>query len=266
MFGKLMKAEWRASRRVIGALCAVVLISGALLGLMGNVLLWESSGSWQLPGFVNVLFSLLGMTAVLAVTLSLAASVFYVLWRYYRSRFTEEGYLTYTLPVNNHQLMLSSILASVLEMLLVALAAMAAVALAFGIFAAGLPWNEVDSTSWGLLWSRCGEVLDSLRPVAGDVLLVLLNMALMGLATLLTLMLAVTIGATAAKKHPILLAIVVFYAISLVRLVAYLNAANACAYLSIGATLAALAGVNAAAMLSAYFWMYYLTSRKLNLS
>ena len=197
MFGKLMKAEWRASRRVIGALCAVVLISGALLGLMGNVLLWESSGSWQLPGFVNVLFSLLGMTAVLAVTLSLAASVFYVLWRYYRSRFTEEGYLTYTLPVNNHQLMLSSILASVLEMLLVALAAMAAVALAFGIFAAGLPWNEVDSTSWGLLWSRCGEVLDSLRPVAGDVLLVLLNMALMGLATLLTLMLAVTIGATA---------------------------------------------------------------------
>ena len=138
MFGKLMKAEWRASRRIIGALCAVVLISGALLGLMGNVLLWESSGSWQLPGFVNVLFSLLSMTAVLAVTLSLAASVFYVLWRYYRSRFTEEGYLTYTLPVNNHQLMLSSILASVLEMLLVALAAMAAVALAFGIFAAGL--------------------------------------------------------------------------------------------------------------------------------
>ena len=30
MFGKLMKAEWRASRRIIGALCAVVLISGAL--------------------------------------------------------------------------------------------------------------------------------------------------------------------------------------------------------------------------------------------
>lgn len=264
MFGKLMKAEWRASRRIIGALCAVVLISGALLGLLGNVLLWESSGSWQLPGFVNVLFSLLGMTAVLAVTLSLAASVFYVLWRYYRSRFTEEGYLTYTLPVNNHQLMLSSILASVLEMLLVALAAMAAVALAFGIFAVGLPWHGVDSTSWELLWSRCGELLDSLRPVASDVMLVLLNMALMGLATLLTLMLAVTIGATAAKKHPILLAIAVYYGLSLVRMAACLNAANACT--SSGATLAALAGVNAAAMLIAYFWMYYLTSRRLNLN
>lgn len=261
MFGKLMKAEWRASRRVIGALCAVVLISGALLGLLGNLLLRESSGSWQLPGFVNVLFSLLSVAAVLAVALSLAASVFYALWRYYRSRFTEEGYLTYTLPVNNHQLMLSSILASVLEILLVGLATVAAVAMAFGIFATELPWNEVD---WGLVWSRFRELL-SLRPVVGDVLLVLLNMVLMGLATLLTLMLAVTIGATAAKKHPVLLAIAVYYGLSLVRMAACLNAADA-AYLSSGAALAALAGVNAAATLIAYFWMYYLTSRRLNLN
>lgn len=265
MFGKLMKAEWRASRRVIGALCAVVLISGALLGLLGNVLLRESSGSWQLPDFVNVLFSLLSMTAMLAVTLSLAASVFYVLWRYYRSRFTEEGYLTYTLPVNNHQLMLSSILASVLEILLVGLATVAAMAMAFGIFAAGLPWNEVDSTSWGLLWSRWGELLDSLRPVASDVLLVLLNMVLMGLATLLTLMLAVTIGATAAKKHPILLAIAVYYGLSLVRMAAYLSTIDACG-LSSNAAFASLAAANVVTILIAYFWMYYLTSRRLNLN
>ena len=262
MFGKLMKAEWRASRRAIGALCAVVLISGALLGLLGNLLLREENGNWQLPGFVNVLFSLLSVAAVLAVALSLAASVFYALWRYYRSRFTEEGYLTYTLPVNNHQLMLSSILASVLEILLVGLATVAAVAMAFGIFAAELPWNEVD---WGQVWSRFEELLHGLHPVVGDVLLVLLNIVLMCLATLLTLMLAVTIGATAAKKHPVLLAIAVYYGLSLVRMAACLNAADA-AYLSSGAALAALAGVNAAATLIAYFWMYYLTSRRLNLN
>lgn len=261
MFGKLMKAEWRASRRVIGALCAVVLISGALLGLLGNLLLREGTGSWQLPDFVNVLFSLLSMTAMLAVTLSLAASVFYVLWRYYRSRFTEEGYLTYTLPVNNHQLMLSSILASVLEILLVGLATVAAMAIAFGIFSAELPWNEVDR---GLVWSRFRELL-SLRPVAGDVLLVLLNMVLMGLAALLTLMLAVTIGATAAKKHPILLAIAVYYGLSLVRMAAYLSTIDACG-LSSNAAFASLAAANVVTILIAYFWMYYLTSRRLNLN
>ncbi len=265
MFGKLMKAEWRASRRIIGALCAVVLISGALLGLLGNLLLRESSGNWQLPGFVNILFSLLSFAAVLAVALSLAASVFYVLWRYYRSRFTEEGYLTYTLPVNNHQLMLSSILASVLEILLVALATVAAVAMAFGIFAAGLPWDEVDGSVWLRLRDAFEELRISFRPIAGDMVLLLVNAVMMWLTILLTLMLAVTIGATAAKKHPVLLAIAVYYGLSLVRMAAYLNAADA-AYLSSRATLAVLAGVNAATMLIAYFWMYYLTSRRLNLN
>ena len=33
MFGKLMKAEWRASRRVVGILCLAVLIA-ALVGLL----------------------------------------------------------------------------------------------------------------------------------------------------------------------------------------------------------------------------------------
>ena len=266
MFGKLMKAEWRASRRVIGALCAVVLISGALLGLLGNLLLQESSSSWQLPGFVNVLFSLLSVAAVLAVALSLAASVFYALWRYYRSRFTEEGYLTYTLPVNNHQLMLSSILASVLEILLVALATVAAVAMAFGIFAAGLPWDEVDGSVWLRLRDAFEELRISFHPIAGDMVLLLVNAVMMWLTILLTLMLAVTIGATAAKKHPIFLAIAVYYGLSLVRMAAYLGAADACGYLSSRATLAVLAGVNVATMLIAYFWMYYLTSRRLNLN
>ena len=264
MFGKLIKAEWRASRRVVGILCLAVLIAALVLGFVGCGLFMAETRSWNVHGTVEIVVALLCVAAIMVINVAWAASIFYALWRFYRSRFTEEGYLTFTLPVNGHQLMLSSILASVLEILLVGLATVAAMALAFGIFAAGLPWNEVDSTSWGLLWSRWGELLDSFRPVASDVLLVLLNMALMGLATLLTLMLAVTIGATAAKKHPILLAIAVYYGLSLVRMAACLNAANACT--SSGATLAALAGVNAAAMLIAYFWMYYLTSRKLNLS
>lgn len=266
MFGKLMKAEWRSSRRVIGALCAVVLISGVLLGCLGNLLVRESMGNWRLPDFVGVLFSLLAFMAVLAVALAVGASVFYVLWRYYRSRFTEEGYLTFTLPVSNHQLMLSSILASVLEILLVALATVAAVAAAFGIFAAGLPWSEVDGHFWLRLRDAFGEMHVSFRPIAGDVALLLVNALVMCLTILLTLMLAITIGATVAKKHPILIAIAVYYGLSLVRMIAYFNATEACAYLSDRATFVMLAGVNMVTILIAYFGMHYLTSRKLNLN
>ena len=33
MFGKLIKAEWRASRRVVGLLCLAVLLAGLVLGV-----------------------------------------------------------------------------------------------------------------------------------------------------------------------------------------------------------------------------------------
>ena len=37
MFGKLIKAEWRASRRVVGLLCLAVLLAGLVLGGIGSL-------------------------------------------------------------------------------------------------------------------------------------------------------------------------------------------------------------------------------------
>ena len=39
MFGKLLKAQWRTNRRVLLTLCAVILISGILLGLLAFTIL-----------------------------------------------------------------------------------------------------------------------------------------------------------------------------------------------------------------------------------
>ena len=131
MFAKLLKNEWRSSRKTIATLCTVILISGLLIGSATLAMVrWDSlsSGSDLLAIIPMLLISL----CIMAVAVSCAASVFYALWRFYRSRFTEEGYLTYTLPVNNHFLILSSLLMSALEILLVLLAAGVAVALALG--------------------------------------------------------------------------------------------------------------------------------------
>ena len=121
MFAKLLKQEWRGSRKVIGVLCAVILISGVIIGTTALAMTkWGSLGDSDVAATLAVL---LVMACVIAVALSCAASIVYVLCRFYRSRFTEEGYLTYTLPVSNHSLMLSSILMSAAEMLLVLVAA-----------------------------------------------------------------------------------------------------------------------------------------------
>ena len=89
MFTKLLKNEWRASRKTIGLLCAVILISGLLIGSasLGLFYMAENTGSDAL----FVLLTILVVVCVVAVALSCAASIFYALWRFYRSRFTEEG-------------------------------------------------------------------------------------------------------------------------------------------------------------------------------
>ena len=148
MFGKLIKAEWRASRRVVGLLCLAVLLAGLVLGGIGCGLFLAETHNWQVHGTVELLLALLTAAAMMTMAIAWAASVFYALCRFYKSRFTEEGYLTFTLPVNGHQLMLSSILASILEILAVILATVAATLLGLGVCALGLPWKEVPADFW----------------------------------------------------------------------------------------------------------------------
>ena len=216
MFAKLLKYEWRSSRKTIATLCTVILISGLLIGSATLAMVrWDSlrSGSDLLAIIPMLLISL----CIMAVAVSCAASVFYALWRFYKSRFTEEGYLTYTLPVNNHFLILSSLLMSALEILLVLLAAGVAVVLALGIFSLSLPWKEIGPDTWKAVTWALGELGNELANHGKDILLLLMTAILGGISTLIMLMLSVTVGAIVAKKHPILMAVVVFYGIGILR-------------------------------------------------
>ncbi len=270
MFGKLLKAEWRSSRRTVGILCAVILIAGLLAGLMGAWMLRLSVSDKPVPDLLQVSFVLLVMAAVITVPMACVASVFYALYRFYRSRFTEEGYLTYTLPVNNHQLMLSSILASVLEILLVLLAAALAVALCGGLTLSALPWEEVSEDFFATVSRYAGAMGQSLLENLPEILRGLGMMLLMALSQLIVLMLAVTIGSIAAKKHPVLMAFVVYYGIDILRLIVGILVINGSSRITGGLTMGAMDGtmdvISVITILGGYFAMYYLTSRKLNLS
>ena len=263
MFAKLLKYEWRSSRKTIATLCAVILISGLLIGSGALAMVrWDSltDGSEVLGTIVVLLMSL----CIMAV--SCAASVFYALWRFYKSRFTEEGYLTYTLPVNNHFLILSSLLMSALEILLVLLAAGVAVALALGIFSLSLPWKEIGPETWKAVARALGELGNELANHGKDILLLLMTAILSGISTLLLLMLSVTVGAIVAKKHPILMAVVVFYGIGIL-----LSVLNVVGLITGGeeAVYSALTMMNISSLVTigaGYALIYWLTGKKLNLT
>ena len=264
MFGKLIKAEWRASRRVVGILCLAVLIAALVLGLVGCGLFMAETRSWNVHGTVEIVVALLCVAAIMVIAVAWAASIF---WRFYRSRFTEEGYLTFTLPVNGHQLMLSSILASILEILAVLLATAVACVLGLGISALGIPWNEAPADFWPRLWEQLEELWLEFVPYGGVVAEAALAAFLTALSQLIMLMLAVTIGGMAAKKHPILMAILVYYGISLVWTIIEVTVLVGNGALN--KTLSVMGTMNvlsAVTIVGGYFIMYFLTTRKLNLN
>lgn len=264
MFAKLLKNEWRASRKTIGLLCAVILISGLLIGSASLGLFYMAENTQTNALFV--LLTILLVVCVVAVALSCAASVFYALWRFYRSRFTEEGYLTYTLPVNHHQLLLSGILVSVWDILLTTLAAFGAVFLALAVASLALPWQELGKADWAMFWSSLGQALQELVPHLGEILGVLLMLLLMCLSQLMLLMLAVTIGAMAAKKHPILMAVMVYYGVGVLRSISFGCFLGSTAMKTFVGTLTVMDLTSLVVMAGSYFAIYYLTSRKLNLT
>lgn len=262
MFAKLLKHEWRSSRRTIGTLCAIILISGLLIGsvTLGMIYWQETVRSENAPVFI--LMTILMAVCVVAVALSCGASVFYALWRFYRSRFTEEGYLTYTLPVGPHQLLLSSILVSIWDIFLTLLAALCAVVIALGIISLALPWQEIGPEVWARLWEVLGQVLGFLGEHAGELLGALLMVLLMGLSQLMLLMLAVTIGAMAARKHPILMAILVYYLVVILRsisFVLFLRSGTTNVPMSMDLTSLVIAA-------GSYFLIYYFTTQRRNLT
>lgn len=266
MFGKLIKAEWRASRRVVGILCLAVLIAALVLGLVGCGLFMAETRSWNVHGTVEIVVALLCVAAVMVIGVAWAASIFYALWRFYRSRFTEEGYLTFTLPVNGHQLMLSSILASILEILAVLLATAVACVLGLGISALGIPWNEAPADFWPRLWEQLGAVWSEFARYGDIAVQAALMMLLGALSQLIVLMLAVTIGGMAAKKHPILMALLAYCGIGFVQMVISLTVLASDLVLTSGLTVGTMYAMPLVTILGGYFLMYFLTTRKLNLN
>lgn len=163
--------------------------------------------------------------------------------------------------------MLSSILASILEILAVLLATAVACVLGLGISALGIPWNEAPADFWPRLWEELEKLWLEFVPYGGVVAEAALAAFLTALSQLIMLMLAVTIGGMAAKKHPILMAILVYYGISLVWTIIEVTVLVGNGALN--KTLSVMGTMNvlsAVTIVGGYFIMYFLTTRKLNLN
>lgn len=275
MFTKLLKHEWRATKGILALLCVIVLIAGLTIGCTMHYIIWNDQNGTVVnmndagiaTKFVSVACVLLIMTGVGAVAICSAGSLFFLVYRFYKRCFTDEGYLTFTLPVTTHQILLSSFLNTIIGELIMLVAVCLSVAIAVLLFLAAFPenliWADISvglKEAFSQMWASLAEHMDVLASLAGTGIISVLS-------ELIVLMLAVTIGALIAKKHKILAAVGVYYGISIVQSFA-LTFANLSVvdkqivleFFSVTSLTSLVIGIGG------YFLMHYLVDKKLNLT
>lgn len=119
MLGKLIKYEWKS----VSKFCSIALLVLVGISLLGSIYyispLWNGIMDLEKSGALGegvIIPFLTGMTSFFAYILVVVGVMYgaylYLLIRFYRSMYSNEGYLTHTLPVTPQQLLISKLLVS----------------------------------------------------------------------------------------------------------------------------------------------------------
>ncbi|MGN1016275.1 MAG: hypothetical protein ACI4PL_04705 [Faecousia sp.] len=267
MFTKLLKYEWRATRGMLGLMCLISLGAALAGGGTMRYLVWV--GDAEESNLLIIVSALALVACILTIIICGVAGMFLYIWRFYKSRFTDEGFVTFTLPVTTHQILLSSMLNSAIGTAVLCLTICLCIPVLMLVGMSGIPEFLPELKE---AWPRILEVLRSAFRQEGMKYLwiTLLNIVLGFGEGLVMVMLSVTIGSVIAKKHKILAAVGCYYGISMVlsfligisTVFAALSERTDAFFGVFGTT----SVITLIAAVGGYFLMYYLADRKLNLT
>ncbi|MBR5241753.1 MAG: hypothetical protein IKV20_01320 [Clostridia bacterium] len=105
MLRKLIKYDKKALRKISLSMFLVALVAGALSGVCNRFM--DKVSEYVA---LEMLFSLINILSLFALAASMLVVIVFVALRFYRNFYTDEGYLTFTLPARRTQLMFSKTL------------------------------------------------------------------------------------------------------------------------------------------------------------
>ncbi len=206
MLKKLLKYDFKAILKYwwIAALSSIGLSFG------GGWCITVFASEKELPTALYIVATLLMIVVVLGLLVFSILSVIFIFSRFYKNFFTDEGYLTFTLPVKRGQLLNSKLISSTVTMILTYLVLMIDIVIML-IFAFK---DEIFSKAF----------LDNFRLIAQDVLdtlgiyfyayaleAVILTVLLVVFSTLF-LFCCITVGSIITKKAKVITSIGIYYA------------------------------------------------------
>ena len=205
-----MRAMWRTSMPML-------LVSGIISVICCGMLYFtfsfaENADTFFAAIFVVGSFYVMGVTAV--VVLQAVISVF-ALVRYYKSLFTDEGYLTMVLPMESTTLINGKILFTLIWW------AISAVSLVIGLFVSvALPILLYDGSIFTALFQSLDGLVGLVIEPDFNVLVRILNVISIIVRFVENAVLtaaAITVGATVVKKRRLLGAFLFYFGISFIR-------------------------------------------------
>jgi len=218
MFAKLLKHEFKSQAKLFLILSLAALIAGGvgggMLSLFIHLVETETDSTASILGAV---FSMLVMMfMIFAVAAYVIAVVIILAVRFYKHHFSDEGYLTFTLPASSHQLLLSSICNILIWQIISSVVALISVALimtpVFSLMSEEMGMTQLifNESFLEMMYSDLGIQYSGWYTVLRIVTVVVTYVG--GLMLMLT---SVTIGSVIAKKHKILASIGIYYGINM---------------------------------------------------
>ena len=218
MLKKCLKYDLQAICRIWWILAATMAGAAAIAAIALRFLLQTAMS--RHPSDIQVLLSIFsGLGAGLCFLAMVAAwtvTVILVYWRAYTHFFTDEGYLTFTLPVKRSTLYLSKVLTAAIVQASMTLLFILSLALLLLV----VPPVEDGGLMNPIVYTTLGDGLRFLADLSGSGWILVWVLSLLPLLFLthffssgLTF-LCITVGSVIAKKHKLLAAIGIYYGVT----------------------------------------------------
>lgn len=225
MLGKLIKYEWKDTCKM-GFLVLAVIACMTLLGVVGgvfpiNFLVKNAQGITDGNALSNILMGFTVMTTYMVYIIGLIGGVYGVLIysgvHFYKTMYSDQGYLTHTLPVTSGQLLISKMFISGVWYMLVLLGISISIMTLSGfLINVLLPegfWESVAEIFRGLLWDNSEGYAEVRMVFVQLIFFWLFNLLIMPFATMMILYGSLTIGQL-FRKYRAVMGILVYFGIT----------------------------------------------------
>ncbi|MBQ4090881.1 MAG: hypothetical protein IJC64_01040 [Clostridia bacterium] len=280
MLKKLLKYDLRATFKYWWIAAVSSLGLAVLCGIALNVL---SMPETEENVFLT-LFSILAIVlTVIGVSAFIVSAEIFIYVRFYQNFFSDEGYLTFTLPVKRHQLLNSKLISAILitasTLAVVAIDAAIVMLIHFGP-------EFFTGEFWGYIGNLFGVVIDGAFEELGAyayiyLIEIIVILAASVLFSTLLVFTCITVAATITKKNKVFAAIGIYYLVNaamsfisqlittvgLVGISPTLEKISQQALMPLAAlVLLVLGAIVVAACIAIYTLVHWLLDRKLNLA